>query len=813
MVDHSRSTVLATAWPRLLRQTGAALSRVGSRWRIPEIHDGQASAFRAKQLHALLRLTPHMMLANCVNAALICALFWHRVPRWALLCWASALAFVVLMQIAGWWRHGRGAPRARASRKVMRLAAWHAAVLALLYALVPMYLFPRIDEEARLLVATFTASMICAGAFALFTVPQSAIAWVTIVSLGGIYTLLVAGKPLYLYVAVLLVVYAAVIVSTVLSMARIFLARLQAEAEKDRQKQVVDLLLHDFEAHASDWLWEADIAGRLRHVSVRLAEALQQPAAALQDADFTGLIAAHAAGDAQQQRQALAHLRQRLRQPQPFRDVVVLVTLRGEQRWWALTAKPLLDEAGAHHGWRGVGSDITTARRHELELTRLANFDSLTGLANRHHFRARLDATYARSHKPQCALLLLDLDNFKAVNDTLGHGVGDQLLQIVALRLQTLVRAEDLLARLGGDEFVLLCTAGVAPAHLLERARSMLEALREPCIIDGMRIEVRASVGVAFGAEHGASAEDLLKSADMALYAAKDAGRDAVRIFDNAMQARASSRLGVLNDLGRALERGQMFLHYQPQIDLSSGRVSAFETLLRWQHPQRGLVAPSEFISVAEETGLIVPIGAWVLRNACQEALSWPADVNVSVNLSAVQCASRSTVDVVREVLASTGFAPGRLELEVTESSLIADSSTARETLLALKRMGVRIALDDFGTGYSSLAHLRNFSLDKLKIDRSFVAALDRDSDAQAHAIVRSIVHLGQGLKLQIVAEGVETQAQLATLRALGCTGVQGFLLAKPLPPAEVSVFLRERWGEDADGQYAPRQRSKLGTL
>jgi predicted signal transduction protein with EAL and GGDEF domain len=314
-----------------------------------------------------------------------------------------------------------------------------------------------------------------------------------------------------------------------------------------------------------------------------------------------------------------------------------------------------------------------------------------------------------------------------------------------------------------------------------------------------MRIEVRASVGVAIGAEHGANAEDLLKHADMALYAAKDAGRDAVRIFDNAMQARASSRLGVLNELGRALERAQLSLHYQPQLDLSSGAITTFEALLRWQHPQRGWVAPSEFIPVAEETGLIVPIGAWVLHTACREALAWPHNVRVSVNLSAVQCASRSTVEVVREVLASTAIDPDRVELEVTESSLIADSSTARETLLALKRMGVRIALDDFGTGYSSLTHLRNFLLDKLKIDRSFVAALERRVDDQAQAIVRSIVHLGQCLKLQIVAEGVETQEQLSLLRELGCSGVQGFLFARPMQAGNVSAFLRDASSEHAD--------------
>ncbi len=804
-MDESPRTAPMSGPLAFWQRAGLVFARVGGRWRIPEAQDRQASFFRAKQLHALLRLTPHMMLANGVNAVLIGAFFWNRVPRWALLCWVAALALVALTQIAGWWRHGRAGPRPRASRKTLRLAAWHAALLATLYAVLPIYLFPRIDEEARLLVATFTAGMICAGAFALFTVPQAAIAWASILSLGGIYALLAAGKPLYWYVAVLLVVYAAVIVATAFSMARIFLARLQAEADKDQQKQVVDLLLRDFEAHASDWLWEADVAGRLRHVSVRLADALGQPVAALQGADFIQAIATHAGAVAQPQ--ALVHLRQRMTKPQPFRDLVVPVVLHGEQRWWALTAKPLTDDSGMHRGWRGVGSDITNARRHELELARLANFDSLTGLANRHQFRSRLDALYAGTRAPACAMLLLDLDNFKAVNDTLGHGIGDRLLQTVALRLQSQVQPEDLLARLGGDEFVLLAADDYSAAQCLERAQALLEVLREPCDIDGMRIEARASIGIAIGAAHGATAEDLLKNADMALYAAKDAGRDAVRIFDSAMQARASSRLGVLTDLRGALEKAQLLLEYQPQFDLRAGAVSTFEALLRWRHPQRGWVAPSEFIAVAEETGLIIPIGAWVLRCACKEARSWPEHIQVSVNLSAVQCASRSTVEVVREALASSGIDPARLELEVTESSLIADSSTARETLLALKRMGVRIALDDFGTGYSSLAHLQQFPLDKLKIDRSFVAALEHETGGQAQAIVRSILHLGHGLGLQIVAEGVETQTQLAALRELGCAGVQGFLFARSLPPVGIAEFLRSgatgRWFVDGLGRVS----------
>jgi diguanylate cyclase (GGDEF)-like protein/PAS domain S-box-containing protein len=758
----------------------------------PDTDDDQASAFRARQLHALLRLTPYTMFANGVNAVLICALFWHRVPRAPLLLWIGALGIVVTTLTFGWWKHGRGPARPRASRKVASLATWHAASLASLYALLPMYLLPRVDEGARLLVATFTAGMMCAGAFAQFTLPRAAVTWVVILTIGAIWGLLASSMPVYTYVAMLLIVYAGVILAIVFSMARISMARLHAEADQERQKQIVDLLLRDFEAHASDWLFETDVAGRLRYVSARLAEILGQTTSALRSLNLVDFIAATTL-QGRQVPTAVMQLRERLRRPQAFRDVIVPVRLRQEEHWWTLTARPLIDARGVHEGWRGVGRDVTAARQHDMELARLANLDSLTGLANRHRFRARLAESCSHLPARPCTLLLLDLDNFKGINDTLGHGIGDRLLQTVANRLRVACASADVMARLGGDEFALLYSSTSAPSGgWLEHGQSMLRALREPSIIEGMRIEARASIGIA-SREPGTSAEALLRNADTALYAAKESGRDAVRVFDSDMRARVRNRLRVLSDLGRALDGRQMRLHYQPQFAFGNGRVTGFEALLRWQHPDRGLVSPSDFITVAEETGLIVPIGAWALRTACEEAVLWPADLHVSVNLSAVQCASRSTVEVVRDVLTHTGLAPNRLELEVTESALIPDSSSAHETLLALKRMGVRIALDDFGTGYSSLSHLRSFSLDKLKIDRTFVAALDGGGERHSHAIVESIIRLAHALTLETVAEGVETSAQADTLRGFHCTGVQGFLFGRPMEAPDVRDFLQRR--------------------
>lgn len=763
-------------------------------WRVPGADEGLAARFRAKQLVAVHRLIPFTMSGNVLTALLITILLGKSQPFGLVVGWM----FLVLCVAMGWgyvaWRSLNSSEAESAAASVVSRSISVSNVMAVLWALMAAYLMPHIDDDGRLLLATIVTGFICVGSFGLATLPQAGVAWVAVLSLGMGYGLQQSDREIYDLLTVLLLMYASTITVVVLMMSRTFILRLQAEAETEKQKQLVDLLLHDFEEHASDWLWETDRNGCLNHVSVRLADILQRPIAELMGKPLINIaMALRPPNSSNEDTQAFAELRQRFTDVTPFREQIVPVHLAGLDYWWAITAKPLFDARGDLTGWRGIGSDVTEARRREREMQQLANFDSLTGLANRHQFRLSLDRALEGAGAAPCALLLLDLDNFKAVNDSLGHGFGDRLLQVVAKRLKTRTKESGVLARLGGDEFALIYPRVESIPDIASLPHGMLDALSEPCYIDGVRLEMRASIGVALAPQDGITAEVLLKSADMALYAAKESGRNTVCFYDAGMDERARHRLTLQNDLAKALECNQFELNYQPQIDLNTNRITGFEALLRWRHPERGFVSPGEFIPVAEETGLIVAIGDWVLQAACEEALGWPDDLVIAVNLSAVQFRSSSVIDLVATTLARTGLPARRLELEITESSLVQDSAAARETLQALRATGVRIALDDFGTGYSSLAYLRIFPLDRLKIDRSFVSVLDDKDSSESHAIVRTIIHLAVALQLQTTAEGVETEAQRDTLREKGCRDMQGYLVSRPLPADKVLPFI-ESW-------------------
>ncbi|PWS35740.1 diguanylate cyclase [Falsiroseomonas bella] len=417
--------------------------------------------------------------------------------------------------------------------------------------------------------------------------------------------------------------------------------------------------------------------------------------------------------------------------------------------------------------------------------------DSLTGLLQRDALLAALRdaATPENGGGQPFALLALDLDRFKTVNDTLGHAVGDALLRAVGRRIRTAVRGGDLAGRIGGDEFAILMghPAGEVAAQAL--AARLVELIGRPFLLDGHSVVIGASVGIALFPFDASEPEPLLRCADLALYQAKAEGRGDQRRFRPALRARAEARRQMESDLRAAIALGQFELHYQPHVELGSGRLAGFEALLRWRHPARGLVAPGEFVPLAEETGLILPIGEWVLRTACREAAGWSdPSLVVAVNVAAAQLARRELAAQVKSTLAATGLAPERLELEVTETALLHDVTTATATCQELRALGVRISLDDFGTGYSSLSRLRSFPLDRVKIDRSFVTGIA--TEAESAAIVRAVAALGSSLGLRTTAEGVETPSQLAELEQNGCTDAQGFLFSQPVPSARVEALI-----------------------
>ncbi|MBA1244326.1 bifunctional diguanylate cyclase/phosphodiesterase [Pseudomonas japonica] len=559
-------------------------------------------------------------------------------------------------------------------------------------------------------------------------------------------------------------------------MAWIYRSGLAAAGMIDDSKARLALSEERFRAVAeacSDWIWETDRDGRLVYLSERFdvitgfarEDWLGRTLCELLTFDWKAFnrmaLEPGAAGSRKLESSHLDSL--------------------GRQRWCSLSAR-VVRSGDRISGYRGTVSDVTAETEARAHIKHLSQHDALTGLANRSYLHGYLQKHLqagSRSDNP-LLLLSLDLDRFKPINDTLGHAAGDQVLCEVARRLRSAVRDSDLVARLGGDEFVIVGT-DLPLGFDVERFCSRLcEAVAQPLLVEGHEVSVGVSIGVVLSPHDGAQASDLLRYADIALYEAKGAGRNNWQFYAAEMNQRVLERRRVETDLRQALRGDQLFLEYQPRFDLQGNQLAAAEALVRWRHPERGLLPPGQFIAVAEESGLIVAVSDWVLNTACREAMSWREPLMVSVNLSSVEFQRGDLVARVEAALQASGLPPGRLELEITESVLLNDANQALLTMQRLKAVGVRLAMDDFGTGYSSLSYLRAYPFDALKIDRSFIS--DLGGSASSHAIIQAIIDLGKALTLTVTAEGIETDAQREALVMIGCEQGQGYLLGRPMP-------------------------------
>lgn len=540
---------------------------------------------------------------------------------------------------------------------------------------------------------------------------------------------------------------------------------------------------------SSEWVWEQDASLRFTYLSPGFAERSGgDPAKVLgrRRWEFEDVVPAE--GTWEQHRAVLEARR-------PFRDFEQIGARADGTRVFALVSGiPVIDAAGRFAGYRGVGTNITARRRAEKKLAQLAHYDSATGLPNRNLVHERLEqaAAQARRLGRGAGVLLVNLDRFKLVNDSFGHDTGDALLAQVGRRLRDCVRREDTVGRVGGDEFAVVLSDLPRLDDAATVAGKLLESFATPFDLEGRETFLSASIGMAVTPQDGDDATALLQRADIAMHKAKEATGNAYCFYSADMDARAAAKLQLHSDLRRAAERGEFELHYQPKVRLASGDIIGMEALLRWRHPERGLVAPNEFVPALEDTGLILEVGDWVVEEACRQLAAWIgaglAPVPVAVNLSARQFLQRDLCGAIERRLARSGLPGELLELEVTESSLMKDPGDAVRQLTALRRAGLRVSVDDFGTGYSSLAYLTRLPLSTLKIDRGFVnAAL---SDANAAAIVKMVIDMAQNLRFEVVAEGIETERHVEFLRRHGCELGQGYFYGKPMPAAQIAERL-----------------------
>jgi diguanylate cyclase (GGDEF)-like protein/PAS domain S-box-containing protein len=554
---------------------------------------------------------------------------------------------------------------------------------------------------------------------------------------------------------------------------------------------------------SSDWYWEMDAELRFTYVSEGIRK--------VRGVGPDSLIGkrrwdvGHAAGD-----EKMARHRATLEAHLPFKDFVLARSnADGKVTHVSHTGRPIFDERGNFRGYRGVARDITERVRAEDDLARMAHYDTLTGLPNRALLQRRLKRAMARADRGETllAVMFLDLDQFKEINDSLGHAVGDAVLKKTALRLENCLRATDTVARLGGDEFTILLEDVRSVAEISRVAEKLLHAIAEPADVAGHELHFSTSIGVTVYPLHERDADTLLRNADLAMYHAKQEGRNNIQFFSRDMRERTEKRADLLARLRGAIARNELQLHYQPQVDVRSGGIIGVEALLRWNDPERGLVPPMQFIPIAEDTGLIIAIGEWVLREACGQAKRWLdaglGPLSMAVNLSPRQFRQKNLVQMVAAILAETGLPHECLELEITESTMMHRAEEAAVGLRALHALGVQISLDDFGTGYSSLAYLHRFPVHTLKVDQSFVR--DIKSDRDDAAIVSTVITLARQMGLKALAEGVETETQLSFLRTRGCDSFQGYLFCRPQPAADIEALLVHHRREFA----APRPRSR----
>jgi diguanylate cyclase (GGDEF)-like protein len=739
--------------------------------------------FSAAQLHEVqaraIRERPTIQLfANLVCCALVLAMGYGVVPHWAMAAWGIPLiGFNVLLLSK------RGKDRSRsislADATEFRKIARDAGVSGLLWG-ISMPLFGWFGGISELLgIWSVCLAMMVYASLLMPSLPLAGATFITAVSVGGVLGWTING---HYYLAIAAAALGPLLIIGVVRTAQSQILYQFASNVLQEKSETVSLLLREFEDSGADWLWQTDTSRSVTHASPRFAYALDEDPRAIEGQPLLKLIAGDA-WETGRYPEALHDLAERLKRREAFSNLIVPVTIKGHTRWWELSASPRQSDDGAFLGFRGVGSDVTEQRESADKISHLARFDTLTGLPNRLQLTETLGRALQEAEKwrRRCGFFMIDLDRFKAVNDTLGHPVGDRLLAQVAKRLKMIMSENELCGRLGGDEFAVVLMDAGDSAYVDKLARKIIEALSKPYEVDQNTLYIGASIGSAVGPMDGRTVELLMRSADLALYRSKEEGGNNHHTYQHKLHANAEERRVLEFELRHALERNQLHVEYQPVVDANGDHaILGFEALLRWKNPKFGSVSPAKFVPVAEDARLIVPMGTFVLRQACKDAMSWPETTKVAVNISVDQLTAPSFMETVVSALHDSGLPAWRLELEVTESIFLRDGGLAVQVLDRLRKMGIKLSLDDFGTGYSSLGYLRNIRFDTIKVDRSFVQGAAK-AKAESIAIIRAVVAMADALNIATTAEGVETEAELGMIQQLGCQKIQGYYFGRPM--------------------------------
>ena len=750
-----------------------------------EPQDSDWGRVRAAQINVIQRLAPIRVVVNLLAIGSMVYLLRKHVPLPLLAGWAAALALVVAFTASRNMRNRSWMYQTATLGELHRETLW-SALVGLGWGAAAL-LFSKYSSPSQLmLIWSFSTALMAAAAFSMSAIPLATCFYILMIGLCISTAMWMIGLG---GVAVCGGVYTVGMVGACLFAGRSFVIHESAGLALAEKNEVVSLLLREFDDSGGDWMWQTDASKCLTHVSARFAFALGTEVDKLEAKPLLQILAGEA-WDAGNFSAGLRELAEKLKKRENFSDLILPVTINGESHWWELSASPRYDERGVFLGFRGVGSDVTAQRRSADKINHMARFDTLTGLPNRLQVNETLGEAMAEADRwrGKCAFMMIDLDRFKAVNDTLGHPIGDRLLTRVAERLKSLMDGRNLCGRLGGDEFGVVVFDASDASKLERLARRIIETLSKPYEVDQHTLYIGASVGTAIGPRDGRTVETLIRSADLALYRSKDQGGGAHNAYEPQLHQHAEERRVLEIALRKALERNEFSIHYQPVVNAESTQIEGFEALLRWTNPDLGNVSPARFVPVAEDARLIGPIGEWVLRTACMEAKKWPDTVRVAVNVSAEQLTDPSFVTAVISALSHSGLSPHRLELEVTESVFMKEGTGAVLVLEQLLGLGVRLALDDFGTGYSSLGYLSRTKFNTIKVDRQFVTGAAKNAP-EAVAIIRAVVAMAQSLGMTTTAEGVETEQELAMVKRLGCTKIQGYLFGRPMPASEARLL------------------------